>query len=93
MGGQRRISVQLQHIVVVDDGAGPPVIFRVELGDAKTAAHLLRLHVLEEDDGMVARGLHEELVEVGRGRCQHHLVTLYGTTVTGQGDVTEGLQE
>jgi hypothetical protein len=32
---------------------------------------------LEEDDGMVTRGLHKQLVEVRRGCSQHHLVALY----------------
>jgi len=51
-----------------------------------------KISYLEEDDGMIARGLHEQLVEIRGGRRQHHLVALYGTSVAGQRDVTKCLR-
>ena len=52
---------------------------------------LLVLDVLEEDDGVLARVLHEELLEVGAACREDHLVAFDGGAVAGQGHVAEGL--
>lgn len=56
---------------------------------------LLVLDVLEEDDGVLAVVLHEQLLEVRGARREEDLVALDGAAVAGQGDVAErlGLQE
>ena len=46
---------------------------------------------LEEHDGVFARVLHEEVLEVGRAGRQHHLVALQRGSVHRQSYITECL--
>ena len=53
---------------------------------------LLDLDVLEKDDGVLARVLHEEALEVGGAGREDHLVALDGGVLAGQRHVAERLR-
>jgi len=50
-----------------------------------------RVHVLEEDDGVLVRPSGEDLPEEGWADAEHQLVGLEDLSAAGQGDVSEHL--
>ena len=67
--------------------AHPHVLHR----DDVTHVNTERVSYLEKHDGMLARVVHEEVLEVVARRGEYDLVTLEAASVTGESDVGEGL--